>query len=209
MRSALPIIAAGTLLLSACRGQPSADPPVLLLRNMFDQQRYNPESASAFFTDHRTMRTPPAGTVAKEGFLDDDEIALGVRGPGTDYVPTIPQRVTEQAGGGEKLLARGQERYGIYCAPCHGLTGDGRGVVVVRAEKTGGYTYPAPPSYHQERLRHAPDGQIYAIIRNGIRNMPSYAAQVPVQDRWAIVAYVRALQLSQMGANTASAGATP
>ena len=79
MRSALPIIAAGTLLLSACRGQPSADPPVLLLRNMFDQQRYNPESASAFFTDHRTMRTPPAGTVAKEGFLDDDEIALGVR----------------------------------------------------------------------------------------------------------------------------------
>jgi len=102
----------------------------------------------------------------------------------------------------EKLLTRGQERFGIYCAPCHGLTGDGKGMVVCKRDKV---TDPcesrgfAPlPSYEDERLRHMPDGQLFATISHGVRTMPAYGPQIPVSDRWAIVSYVRALELSQM-----------
>ena len=89
-----------------------------------------------------------------------------------------------------QLLKRGQERFNIYCAPCHGQTGDGQGIVVQRG-------YLPPPSYHQDRLRKMPDGYIFDVITNGVRNMPSYRHQVPVADRWAIVSYLRALQRSQ------------
>jgi mono/diheme cytochrome c family protein len=92
----------------------------------------------------------------------------------------------------DATLARGQERFGIYCAPCHGLDGVGQGMVV----KHG---LIQPPTYHQDRLRHIPDGQLFATIENGIRNMPAYGPQIPTFDRWAIVSYVRALQISQQG----------
>ena len=88
------------------------------------------------------------------------------------------------------FTATGEKMYGIYCTPCHGRTGDGKGIVVARGML-------APPSYHQDRIRHMPDGQLYATITNGVRNMPGYYAQIPTDDRWAIVSYVRALQISQ------------
>ena len=99
-------------------------------------------------------------------------------------------------------MSRGRQRFNIYCAPCHGATGDGRGIVWRRSQGGGvanSYQYIQPTNLHDERLKHVPDGQLFATIANGIRNMPAYSSQVPVRDRWAIVAYVRALQVSGAG----------
>ncbi|MGA7121794.1 MAG: cytochrome c, partial [Polyangiaceae bacterium] len=97
---------------------------------------------------------------------------------------------------------RGQERFGIYCAPCHGQTGDGKGMVVCKRDKPSdpceSRGFPPLPSYEDPRLRQMPDGQLFATISHGVRTMPAYGAQIPIPDRWAIVSYVRALQLSQM-----------
>jgi mono/diheme cytochrome c family protein len=179
--------------LAGCREQVSEDPPITVQRNMFDQERYNPESYSTFYGDHRTMREPPEGTLARERYEPDESVATGLLADGTGYVMTIPQPAIARAGGMEKLVARGQERFNIYCAPCHSQTGDGKGMV---ARVPNGF--PPIPSYTDPRIKQMPDGQLFATISNGVRNMPSYAAQVPIQDRWAIVAYVRALELSQV-----------
>jgi mono/diheme cytochrome c family protein len=181
------ILAVSTL--AACRGETSQDPPFVPIRNMYDQPRYDMQSESEFFADGRTMRAPVDGTVSREA-ITDPRIARGRLEDESGYVLTIPSEVIEKAGGMPALVSRGQDRYGIYCAVCHGLSGHGDGVVVKRGMLP-------PPTYHQDRLRHAPDGQIYATIQNGKGNMPPYAAQLAVEDRWAIVAYVRALQLSQ------------
>jgi hypothetical protein len=192
--------------MAGCQGQTGDDPPVLLERNMYDQERYNPESYSSFFPDHRTMRTPVEGTLARDGFEGDPEVATGLLPDKSGYVMTVPPGIVQRLGGMEKLLARGQERFGIYCAPCHGATGDGKGMVVCKRDKVSdpceSRGFPPLPTYADPRLRQLPDGQLFATITHGVRTMPSYGAQVPVQDRWAIVGYVRALQLSQMAAAT-------
>lgn len=207
MKRALVATLALSSLLGACRGQPSEDPPVLLLRNMFHQQRYNAQSVSNQYSDRRTMRQPVAGTVARENFIEDERISLGLEADGTTYTATIPTEIAALHGGAEALVARGQERYNIYCAPCHGRAGDGQGMVFLRA-RVSGYQYPAPATLHDNRIRHMPDGQLYATITNGIRNMPSYAAQIPMNDRWAIVSYVRALELSQASATAPTTNTT-
>lgn len=201
--------------LAACRGQPSEESPIALLRNMHYQQRYNSQAEGHFFSDKRTMRAPPEGTVPRypgganaryvnntvgrdEGF-DDDRVVLGHEPDSPVYVLTVPDTVVASAGGGEALLRRGQQRYDIFCGPCHGRVGDGRGIVWLRSLGGGvpnSYQYVQPTNLHDDRLKHVPDGQLFATITNGIRNMPAYAAQIPVRDRWAIVSYVRALQLS-------------
>ena len=187
---------------AACRGQTSDEPPVVLERNMYDTERYNPESYSAFFLDHRTMRSPVEGTVARDRYEDDPETATGLVADKSSYVLTIPQGVVMRGGGLEKILERGQERFGIYCSPCHGLTGDGKGMVTCKRDKPTdpceSRGFPPLPSYQDPRIRHMPDGQLFATITHGVRTMPAYGAQVPIADRWAIVSYVRALQLSQM-----------
>lgn len=181
--------------LSACRGQTSSEPPIVPLRNMHQQQRYNPQAESAFFSDGRTMRTPVAHTVARETEIDP-VISTGREASGIGYVATIPEAVVMRAGSAGALLDRGEGRYNIYCTPCHDGTGAGQGTVVKRGMAT-------PPSLHDDRIKHMPDGQLFATISNGVRNMPAYRAQIPVDDRWAIVSYVRALELSQP--NTGSA----
>jgi mono/diheme cytochrome c family protein len=188
--------------LAGCRGQSSEDPPMMPERNMYDQERYNPESFSQFYADHRTMRVPVAGTIARDRYEDDPEIATGLLPDKSNYVMTVPQMAISRAGGPEKMLARGQERFNIYCAPCHGRTGDGKGMVVCKREsmsdpcESRGF---APlPSYEDPRLRHMPDGQLFNTISHGVRTMPAYGPQIPVADRWAIVSYVRALEMSQM-----------
>lgn len=222
MSRALSIAASLAVFVVGCRGEVSSEAPITLLRNMHVQQRYNSQARSEFFTDHRTMRDPPGGTVARfpggadvqyahftvghdEGFLEDD-VTLGLETDSPTYVATIPDRVTRAAGGMEPLVRRGQQRYGIFCTPCHGGVGDGRGLVFLRSLGPDGprYQYPQPANLHDDRLRHIPDGQMYATIANGVRSMPGYSAQIPVSDRWAIVSYVRALQLSQT-----NNGATP
>jgi mono/diheme cytochrome c family protein len=193
---ALSVVSAG------CRGQMSEDPPILLERNMYDSERYNPESYSQFFADHRTMRAPVEGTVARDRYEDDPETATGLVIEKSGYAMTIPPTVVQRSGGLERMLTRGQERFGIYCAPCHGLTGDGKGMIVCKHDKASdpceSRGFPPLPSYEDARIRQMPDGQLFATISHGVRTMPAYGAQIPIADRWAIVSYVRALQVSQM-----------
>ncbi len=191
------------VLLGACRGQVHEEPPIHPLRNMYQQPRYNPQAASAFFADGRAMRPLVPGTVARE-MEPDLPVATGLESARpARYVEEVPQQVVRRLGGPQKMLERGQDRYAIYCAPCHGLSGAGDGLVAERATKVGAPVL-KPPSFHQDRMRALPDGHVYAVITNGVRNMPPYRHSVPLDDRWAIVAYVRALQLTELSRKSAS-----
>jgi hypothetical protein len=154
-------------------------------RDMQDQPRYDPLQPSSFFEDGRASRPLVAGTIAR-GHLDEDErLYTGrVAGVYTDELPFAASR---------PVLERGRERYDIYCSPCHDRVGNGLGMIVQRG-------YRRPPSFHIERLRAVPLGYFFDVMTHGFGAMPSYAVQVPVRDRWAIIAYVRALQLSQHAA---------
>jgi mono/diheme cytochrome c family protein len=160
----------GLLAVSGCR------------RDMHDQPKFIPLRASTFFTDSRSARPIVAGTVAR-GRLREDALLYTGKVDGADAT-VFPFPVDA------KVLARGQDRFDIHCSPCHGRTGQGDGMVVRR-----GYRH--PPTYHQDRLREAPVGHFFDVISNGFGAMPDYAAQVVVEDRWAIAAYIRALQLSE------------
>ena len=146
-------------------------------QDMADQPKNRPLSPSPFFEDGRSERPLIENTVARGSIAQDDL-----------FVPkesnAFPLPVTAD------LLERGRERYKIFCTPCHGIQGDGNGMVSMRGMKH-------PPSYHDARLRQVPNGYIYDVITNGFGGMLSYSAQIPPADRWAIVAYVRALQLSR------------
>lgn len=146
-------------------------------QDMADQPKNKPLSPSPFFDDGRSERPLLENTVAR-GSIADDELFLP-KESNAFPLPLTPE-----------LLKRGQERYKIFCTPCHGLQGDGNGMVAMRGMKH-------PPSYHDLRLRQAPNGYIYDVITNGFGAMLGYSAQIPPADRWAIVAYVRALQLSR------------
>lgn len=149
---------------------------------MHDQPKYKPLQGSSFFADGRASRPVVPGTVAR-GHLDDDPQLHSGR-TGLAYVEQFPIRVTRA------VLERGRERYDIYCSPCHDRVGNGSGMIVRRG-------YRPPPSLHIERLRTAPPGYFFDVITNGFGVMPTYGAQIPPPDRWAIVAYLRGLQLSQ------------
>jgi mono/diheme cytochrome c family protein len=181
-------LAAG-FLAAGCRGGTTKENPIVGIRNMYDQPKYNTQSKSEFFADHRTMRLPVENTVARETELDP-EVSHGRLADDSGYVLAIPKPVVDRAGGMTALLERGHERFDIYCAVCHDQTGSGKGMAVKRGMM-------APPTFHQDRIRHMPDGQLFATISNGIRNMPAYGIQVAPADRWAIVGYVRALEMSQ------------
>jgi cytochrome c5 len=187
----LSVVLAPLLAGVGCRGQTSSEPPIVVLRDMFSQDRYNPQAESQLFLDGRTMRTPAPGTVPREREIDP-EIGQGRLPDDSGYVTEVPRAVAPRFGGAQAMVERGRSRYDIYCRPCHDGTGAGRGAVITRS----GWQ-PPPPSFHQDRIRQMPDGQLFATITHGIRTMPSYGAHIPVNDRWAIVNYVRALQLSQ------------
>ncbi len=177
--------------LVACRGETSRETPIVPIRNMYMQPRYNMQGESAFFKDDgRNMRPQVEGTVSQE-MTTDPEVGKGRLADGSGYAMTIPASVVEESGGMAQLLERGEKRYGIYCVPCHDSSGGGQGIVVKHGMQL-------PPTFHQKRIREIPDGQLFATISNGVSNMPAYGPQIPVRDRWAIVAHVRALQLSQL-----------
>ncbi|MEP6956361.1 MAG: cytochrome c [Chthoniobacterales bacterium] len=167
------------LLLTACR------------RGMVDQQKVKPLSENGFFADERGARVPPPHTVARGQLREDEQFYTGKIGK--ELAANFPIPVTQA------LVARGQQRYEIYCAVCHGATGAGNGMIVQRG-------FPPPPSFHEQRLRDAPVGHFVDVITNGYGVMYSYASRVTPADRWAIAAYLRALQLSQ---NAAAADADP
>jgi mono/diheme cytochrome c family protein len=191
-RVTLFALALAALSAVGCRGEISQEPPVAILRNMYFQPRYNPQAYSAFFEDKRTMRQPVAGTVAREMEISPT-LAEGRTSDGTGFVDSIPIAVVQRVGDMEKLVTRGQGRYGVYCVPCHDGLGAGKGLVIQRAKNQAFQ----PPSFHDARLRAMSDGQLFQTISYGANNMPPYGQVVPVDDRWAIVAYVRALQVSQ------------
>jgi mono/diheme cytochrome c family protein len=169
--AAARLMLSALLLLSACRQQ------------MAHQPRYEPLEESAFFPDHRSARPLPIGVIAR-GFLDEDEHLYTGRVNG-QLATTFPFEITAD------ILARGQDRYTIFCTPCHDQVGNGNGMAVRRGFRRG------PPSFHIDRLREAPPGHFYDVVSNGFGAMNDYAAQIKPRDRWAIVAYIRALQFSQ------------
>lgn len=175
----------GVVALSGCRGTFTDKPPVHIVQNMDSQEKFEPQEANPFFADTRAMRAPVTGTVAR-GFLKEDARFYRGRKADGSFVTGNPVALTMD------FMRRGQDRYEIFCAVCHGLVGDGRGIIM-----TGNYGFVPAPTYHSELVRDQPDGYFYDVIVNGIRTMSGYAQQIPVADRWAIVAYVRALQRSQ------------
>ncbi len=151
-------------------------------QDMHDQPKYTALRASDFFADGRSARPVVEGTIA-QGQLHEDTLLYSGR-VGGELATMFPFPVDAA------VMQRGRERYDIFCSPCHGLTGAGDGMIVQRG-------YRRPPSFHEDRLRQAPPGHLFDVITNGFGAMPDYAAQIPVRDRWAISAYMRALQLSQ------------
>ena len=180
------------------------------MQDMYNQPKYKPLGASALWPDGRASRPDVANTRASSGgaAAGTSSGRLGTLPPPASEAPTYP--VDDQgrikadltSGSPQPLLAtnplpmdrptleRGRERFDIYCSPCHSVAGDGDGMIVRRG-------FPSPPSYHTDRLRNAPDAHFYSVITNGYGMMYSYADRVAPHDRWAIVAYIRALQLSQ------------
>ena len=148
-----------------------------LRQDMANQPRQNPLSPSDFFADGRSERPVVENTVVR-GSIQDDSLFVSKESNAFPLPLTV------------ELLQRGEQRYGIYCTPCHGIQGDGMGMVAMRGMKH-------PPSYHEERLRQVTNGYLYDVITNGFGAMYGYSAQIPPRDRWAIVAYLRALQLSR------------
>lgn len=173
------------LVLSSCRGQLSDKEPVHPNMNMDQQERFEAQEKNEFFDDNRAMRKPVDGTIARGNLKDDKTLYEGIN-EDSSFVDEIPLDVTKS------FIYRGKDQYEVFCTPCHGITGDGDGIVV-----SNNYGYVPAPSFHIERLQEESDGYFYSAIANGIRNMPSYASQISVEDRWAIVAYIRALQNSQ------------
>jgi mono/diheme cytochrome c family protein len=180
-------VAAGMAVLAGCR------------QDMHDQPKFIPLRSSEFYSDRRSARYPVPGTIPQ---LDDKSVDKEQLDPnsyfltgkhgntyGNELPSDLPFKVDIPAGR-QEILARGQERYTIYCTPCHSELGDGNGMIVQRG-------YKRPPSFHVQRLKNAPLGWFYDVISNGFGGMPDYAAQIKPADRWAIAAYIRALQLSQ------------
>lgn len=168
------------LLLSGCRGCPSSRPPIHLNPNMDNQPKLLPQAASGFFADGAAMRRPVEGTVA-QGELHEDRARYAGRDGGGAFVAALPVAVDE------RVLRRGEERYGVYCGPCHGAEADGKGMLFQRARVESADLLSA-------KVRALPPGQLYDVISHGMGLMPGYAAQIPVDDRWAIIAYVQKLQ---------------
>ena len=166
------------------------EPRVHIIPDMDNQPKVKAQSRLMLFADRRGMRPPVPGTVARSAVIGDSALMLG-KTEGDSWVELSPVPVTVP------LLERGQQRYEIYCSPCHGLAGYGDGMVAQRADQLQEGTWTPPTSFHTELVRERSAGHLYNTISNGIRNMPSYGSQIPVNDRWAIVAYLRALQRSQ------------
>lgn len=168
-----------------------------IIQNMDHQPRFRAQQPNELFADGRSMRPPVEGTVALGERPEDTHYHLGVLGG--DWAMDFPEGIPVT----RRLVTQGRERFGIYCQPCHGPAGYGDGTVhrrameLIEAATPGGTTWVAPKSLHETAIREQPVGQIFNTVTNGIRNMAGYAAQIPVEDRWAIVAWVQVMQQSQ------------
>lgn len=175
------VLSAGVV--GGCRGEKSEDPPFHLISDMQNQAHRLPQSSSKLFGDNRSNRAPEAHTIAVGHLKEDDSFYRGVDATGKP-IRRVPFEVTQ------KTVDRGRDRFNIYCTPCHDKTGSGNGTVVQRG-------FVKPPQLFAEHAAGLGDGEIFNIISKGQNNMPSYASQIPEDDRWAIVTWVRVLQQSQ------------
>jgi mono/diheme cytochrome c family protein len=186
------IALASTVVVSGCaRGCTSSRPPIHLNPSMDNQPKLRAQAASPFFYNGAGMREPVPGTVAIDGLKEDAAFFTG-KGADGQFVATIPVTVDE------RLLARGRDRYHIYCQPCHDARGDGRGILFQRGNVP-------TASFHQEKILKYTDGQIFDVITNGTGLMAGYKWPIPPEDRWAIVAHVREVQ-RERAARAATAG---
>ncbi len=177
------------VLIMRARVTTSTQPRIHVVPDMDNQPRYKPQSRNPLFADRRAMRPPVAGTVARGTLAANPGVTTGRIAE--DWISVSPLELTPE------IMQRGRERFDVFCSPCHGLAGSGDGMVAMRADELQEGTWTPPTSFHTDLIRERPDGQLFNTITNGIRNMPAYGPQIPVEDRWAIVAYVRALQRSQ------------
>ncbi len=196
-------------LIIRARSTPRDSRRIHLIQNMDNQPKYKGQQQNILFKDGRSMRQPVPGTVARDQMIGDTHFYLGtVDGA---YSTTYPSQVSLDM----DLLERGRERYMIYCLPCHGVTGEGDGLVHQRAMKllnlsadiNNGTTWVQPKNLHEEAIIDQPVGQIFYTISNGKNNMAGYASQIDVADRWAIVAYVQALQVAGDASDESVSGA--
>jgi mono/diheme cytochrome c family protein len=182
---ALAVVA--TVSIFGFRGSASTKPPLEVFPDMDRQAKYKPQAPSPFFADGRADRPLPAGVVARGTLRSDPHLSMGKTADGA-WAAGFPASVVIDA----KLLEHGKERFSIYCQPCHGALGDGNGI-------TKQYGMGATPSYHDDRLRNMAEGEIFNTITHGKGNMLSYADKLTPEDRWAVIAYVRALQRAETG----------
>ena len=169
------------------RGQTSRKPAIEVIPDMDRQPKIRPQTPSKFFADGRSSRLPVEGTVARGSHFLDAPLNTGLETGTTNYVASSPLPVS--AG----VMARGQHQYQIYCQPCHGAAGDGNGI-------TKSFGMAVVANLHDPRIVQMPDGEIFGVITHGRNLMGPYRSQISPEDRWAVVAYVRALQLAQLGA---------
>ena len=190
----LILVVVAVVSIAGFRGSISRKPPIEIFPDMDRQPKIRPQTPSAFFADGRASGLPVEGTVARDSHLLENALTTGLVQGSTNFVAVNPVQVTGQ------VMARGKQRYQIYCAPCHGLVGDGNGI-------TKQFGMAVVANLHDPRIVEMPDGEIFHIITNGRNLMGPYASQVEIEDRWAIVAYVRALQFAQYGGFEAQAAA--
>lgn len=162
-----------------------------LILDMDNQPRYKAQQPNPMFADGRAMRPPVAGTVARDEPVQMDALHTGLENG--EFISGFPGGVEVT----EAFVRRGRDQFEIFCAACHGLAGTGNGMVAQRAEQLQEGTWTPPLSFHENTVIGRPNGHLYNTVANGIRNMPAYGDQIGVEDRWAVVAYVRALQRSQ------------
>ena len=173
-----------------------AKPPIHFIQDMDNQYKFRGQMENSLFVDRRSARLPVSGTVARGELWDDEHFVRGI--VENEWADEFPSHIHVNM----DLLSRGQERFNIYCQPCHGASGYGDGMINQRAMElvnrgVNGTQWVQPKSLHESAIREQPIGQIFNSITNGVRTMPPYGPQIPVEDRWAIVAYVKALQKSQ------------
>ncbi|MGD8453874.1 MAG: cytochrome c [Phycisphaerae bacterium] len=187
--SLVAVAAVPPLLILRARWTPGLAPRVHIVPDMDNQPKRQAQQTSPFFADTRAMRPPVVGTVAVSEWPIDEHLQLGKKNG--EWATTFPMPLTMD------VMRRGQQRFGVFCAPCHGSHGFGDGLVNSRAEALAEGTWVTPTSFHTDEVRGRAVGELFDFITNGVRTMPAYGVQIPVPDRWAIVAYLRALQRSE------------
>ena len=189
------VIVSVVALTGCARGCTSSRPPIHINPSMYNQPKVLPQTSSDFFYNGASMRDPVPGTIPIGGLKEDGAFFTG-KGADGQFVATIPEPVTPA------LLQRGQQRYTIYCQPCHDARGDGKGILFQRGSVP-------TASFHQEKILKYPDGQIFDVITNGQGLMPGYRWPIQAADRWAIIAYVRELERKRLASASADASASP